>query len=39
MRFSKTYRFATLKVFPYLIAFRIEDDKKLIYHFDFSYES
>jgi toxin ParE1/3/4 len=31
IRFSKTYRFATLKIFPYLIAFRVEDEGKLIY--------
>jgi toxin ParE1/3/4 len=31
IRFSKRYRYATLKIFPYLIAFRIEDEGELIY--------
>jgi toxin ParE1/3/4 len=31
IRFSKRYRFATLKVFPFLISFRIEDDRELVY--------
>jgi len=31
IRFSEKYRFAVLKKFPYLIVFRIEDDKDLIY--------
>ena len=31
IKFSDRYRFAILKVFPYFIAFRIEEDQKLIY--------
>lgn len=31
IRFSQKYRFATLKIFPYLISFRIEDESDLIY--------
>ncbi len=31
IRFSERYRFAVLKKFPYLIVFRMEEDKKLIY--------
>lgn len=31
VRFSQTYRFATLRIFPYLIVFRVESEKNRVY--------
>jgi toxin ParE1/3/4 len=31
VKFSNKYRFAVLKVFPYFIAFRVEEETKQIY--------
>ncbi len=31
VKFSNRYRFATLKVFPYFIAYRIEEGTNLVY--------
>jgi len=31
IKFSKRYRFAVLKVFPYLISYRIEEETKRVY--------
>ena len=31
IRFSERFRFAVLHEFPYLIVFRIEEDKKMVY--------
>jgi mRNA-degrading endonuclease RelE of RelBE toxin-antitoxin system len=31
VKFSNRYRFATLKIFPYFIAYRIEEETKLVF--------
>ena len=31
IRFSERYRFAVLKIFPYFIVYRIEEDRDLVY--------
>jgi len=31
VRFAKKYHFATLKIFPYQIIYRVDENKKMIY--------